>query len=117
GLGAGDFHKEFAQLGLADPPFRERAAALSETITLVRRLWTGAPATLHGVHVRADDARLATCPVQVPHVPLLLAGGGERVTLRQVAAHADACNFGPSDATGAAWGLPEVRRKLAALDA
>ena len=27
------------------------------------------------------------------------------------------CNFGPNGATGSAWGLPEVRRKLAALDA
>jgi alkanesulfonate monooxygenase SsuD/methylene tetrahydromethanopterin reductase-like flavin-dependent oxidoreductase (luciferase family) len=55
--------------------------------------------------------------VQTPHVPLLIAGGGERITLRQVAEHADMCNFGPNGATGSAWGLPEVRRKLAALDA
>ena len=90
---------------------------MEETIALVRQLWTGAPVTLHGAYVRAEDARLTACPVQTPHVPLLLAGGGDRVTLRQVAAHADACNFGPSDPTGAAWDLPDVRRKLTALDA
>jgi alkanesulfonate monooxygenase SsuD/methylene tetrahydromethanopterin reductase-like flavin-dependent oxidoreductase (luciferase family) len=117
GLGAGDFHKEFAQLGLAEPPFRQRAAALAETVGLLRELWTGAPVTRRGAHVRVEDARLTTVPVQAPHIPLLLAGGGERVTLRQVAQHADACNFGPSDATGAAWGPPDVRRKLAALAA
>jgi alkanesulfonate monooxygenase SsuD/methylene tetrahydromethanopterin reductase-like flavin-dependent oxidoreductase (luciferase family) len=119
GLGAGDIPHEFAQLGLPYPPFRERAAAVAETVALVRALWAtdGAPVTLGGAFVRAEQARLATRPVQTPHVPLLIAGGGERITLRQVAAHADACNFGPNGATGSAWGLPEVRRKLAALDA
>ncbi len=115
GLGAGDIPHEFAQLGLAYPPFPERAAVLAETVALVRGLWAGAPVTLQGTHVRAVDARLATRPVQAPHVPLLIAGGGERITLRQVAQHADMCNFGPTGATGSAWGLPEVRRKLPRL--
>jgi len=119
GLGAGDIPHEFAQLGLAYPPFRERATALAETIALVRGLWAadGAPVTLRGAHVRAEAARLGSRPVQMPHVPLLIAGGGERITLRQVAEHADACNFGPNGATGSAWDLPDVQRKLAALDA
>jgi alkanesulfonate monooxygenase SsuD/methylene tetrahydromethanopterin reductase-like flavin-dependent oxidoreductase (luciferase family) len=115
GLGIGDLPKEFEQLGLAKPPFRQRAIALAETVALVRGLWGPAPVTLHGTHVRAEDARLGSGPVQEPHVPLLIARGGERVTLRQVAEHADACNFGPNGATGSAWGLPEVRRKLEAL--
>jgi alkanesulfonate monooxygenase SsuD/methylene tetrahydromethanopterin reductase-like flavin-dependent oxidoreductase (luciferase family) len=53
--------------------------------------------------------------LQQPRVPLLIAGGGERVTLRQVAQYADACNFGPSGATGNAWGLDDVRRKYGVL--
>jgi alkanesulfonate monooxygenase SsuD/methylene tetrahydromethanopterin reductase-like flavin-dependent oxidoreductase (luciferase family) len=115
GLGAGDIPGEFAQLGLTYPPFPARAAALAETVALVRGLWGEAPVTLRGEYVRAEGARLATRPVQAPHVPLLIAGGGERVTLRQVAEHADMCNFGANGAAGGAWGLPEVRRKLAAL--
>ena len=39
GLGAGDIPHEFAQLGLAYPPFPARAAALAETVALVRGLW------------------------------------------------------------------------------
>jgi alkanesulfonate monooxygenase SsuD/methylene tetrahydromethanopterin reductase-like flavin-dependent oxidoreductase (luciferase family) len=115
GVGVGDIPKEFQQLGLPEPPFRARAQALAETIALVRGLWSEEPATLHGTYVHADDAHLATRPVQQPHVPLLIAGGGERITLRQVAEHADMCNFGPNGAAGSAWGLDEVRRKLAAL--
>jgi alkanesulfonate monooxygenase SsuD/methylene tetrahydromethanopterin reductase-like flavin-dependent oxidoreductase (luciferase family) len=117
GVGVGDVPGEFAQLGLTEPPFPARAAALAGTVALVRGLWAEAPVTLQGEHVRAAAARLATRPVQAPHVPLLIGGGGERVTLRQVAAYADMCNFGPNGAAGSAWGLPEVRRKLAALDA
>jgi alkanesulfonate monooxygenase SsuD/methylene tetrahydromethanopterin reductase-like flavin-dependent oxidoreductase (luciferase family) len=119
GLGVGDLPMEFQQLALPEPPFRERAAALAETIALVRGLWSdrGEPVTLRGRYVRAEGARLGARPVQRPHVPLLIAGGGERVTLRQVAEHADMCNFGPNGAAGSAWGLDEVRRKLAALRA
>jgi alkanesulfonate monooxygenase SsuD/methylene tetrahydromethanopterin reductase-like flavin-dependent oxidoreductase (luciferase family) len=71
---------------------------------------------MHGRHVRAAAARLASRPVQEPHVPLLIGGGGERVTLRQVAQYADVCNFGPTAGMGSAWGVAEVRRKLAALE-
>lgn len=115
GLGVGDLPKEFAQIGVAEPPFRERATALEETVGLVRGLWREEPVTMHGRFARAEDARLASRPVQQPHVPLLIAGGGEKVTLRQVARHADMCNFGPSGAYGSAWGVEDVRRKLEAL--
>ena len=115
GLGVGDLPKEFAQIGVAEPSFRERAVALEETVGLVRGLWGEEPVTMHGRFVHADDARLASRPVQQPHVPLLIAGGGEKVTLKQVARHADMCNFGPSEAYGSAWGVEDVRRKLEAL--
>ena len=53
--------------------------------------------------------------MQQPHVPLVIAGGGERVTLRQVAQYADVANFGPHHWTGSARTLEDVRRKVAAL--
>jgi alkanesulfonate monooxygenase SsuD/methylene tetrahydromethanopterin reductase-like flavin-dependent oxidoreductase (luciferase family) len=117
GVGAGDDRLEFSKLGLASPPLRARQAALQETVEIVRGLWQGAPFTLAGEHFQVVDAEIRPGPVQRPHVPLLLAGGGERVTLRQVAEYADACNFGPSGATGSAWGFADVQRKYAALAA
>lgn len=54
-------------------------------------------------------------PVQQPHVPLLIAGGGERVTRRQVARYADISNFGAFEATGGARTLEDLRRKCEAL--
>ena len=42
-------------------------------------------------------------------------GGGEKVTLRQVAQYADASNFGAGNTIGSAWTLDDVRRKYVAL--
>jgi alkanesulfonate monooxygenase SsuD/methylene tetrahydromethanopterin reductase-like flavin-dependent oxidoreductase (luciferase family) len=115
GLGIGDIPKEFTQLGLGDPSLRERDKALVETIQFVSALWRGETVTMHGSYVHADETKLGSLPVQEPYVPILIAGGGERRTLRRVAQHADACNFGPSGATGSAWALADVTRKLDAL--
>jgi alkanesulfonate monooxygenase SsuD/methylene tetrahydromethanopterin reductase-like flavin-dependent oxidoreductase (luciferase family) len=115
GLGAGDYAREFAQLGLPYPPLTERQAALAETVEIVRGLWGGAPFTFDGAHFRVAEAAVRPGPAQASRVPLLIAGGGERVTLGQVARYADASNVGPSGVTGSAWGPEEVRRKYAAL--
>ncbi len=48
-------------------------------------------------------------------MPVLIAGGGERVTLRQVARYADVANFGPTSPSGGAASLEDVRRNCAAL--
>jgi hypothetical protein len=40
--------------------------------------------TFAGTHHRADGAVLRPPPVQQPYIPLLIAGGGERTTLRCV---------------------------------
>jgi hypothetical protein len=47
---------------------------------------------------------------------LLIAGGGERGTLRQVARFADACQVGSFGMIGGTGAAADVRRKLAILD-
>ena len=51
-------------------------------------------------------------PVQQPYVPVLIAGGGERVTLRQVARLADVSNFAPHEWSGAAFEVIDVARNM-----
>jgi hypothetical protein len=46
----------------------------------------------------------------------MIAGGGERVTMRQVASYADASNLGPLKQTGNATTAADIRRKLGALE-
>jgi alkanesulfonate monooxygenase SsuD/methylene tetrahydromethanopterin reductase-like flavin-dependent oxidoreductase (luciferase family) len=115
GLGIGDVEGEFAQLGLAYPSVRERQTALDEALQVLPRLLGGEEVTLSGAHVRVDHAVIRPGPSQEPRVPILVAGGGEKVTLRQVAQYADASNFGAGNTVGSAWTLDDVRRKYAAL--
>lgn len=94
--------------GIPFPSMRERLERLDEACQVIRSLWTERRSTFKGRHYQLSDAPLEPKPVQTPHPPLMIGGGGERVTLRLVAAHADACNF---------FGGPQVSaRKGAILD-
>ncbi len=115
GLGIGWNAVEFAQLGLPFPSVPERQAALEEVIAIIRGVWGPQPFTYHGTYFHTDEERVAPPPVQRPGPPLLIAGAGERRTLRQVAQHADACNFGAGSATGGVRSPDDVRHKLAVL--
>jgi alkanesulfonate monooxygenase SsuD/methylene tetrahydromethanopterin reductase-like flavin-dependent oxidoreductase (luciferase family) len=115
GLGLGDNELEFQQLGIPFPAVRDRQQALEEAIQAINGLLAGQALTVHGQYFQFAEARVEPGPVQRPRVPLLIGGGGERMTLRLVAQYADACNFGPHEWTGAAYTLDDVKRKLDAL--
>ena len=116
GLGGGNHEREFVKLGLPVPSTAERLAAVAETVRIVRGLWGEEPFTFESEHFRINAANVRPGPMQEPFVPILIAGGGEKVTLRQVAELADASNFSPHAMAGSAYGAADVRRKLAALD-
>jgi alkanesulfonate monooxygenase SsuD/methylene tetrahydromethanopterin reductase-like flavin-dependent oxidoreductase (luciferase family) len=113
GLGIGDDVAEFARMGMPFPGVAQRQRALAETVEVVRGLWGEAPFTFEGQHVRVAGARMLSPPPGP--VPLLICGGGERVTLRQVAHSADMANFGPHAWVGSAVTLADVRRKCDVL--
>src|SRR5215212_10068774 len=117
GLGSGDMPHEFAQLGIAWPAAAARQARLEETLRIVRPLLRGETVTFNGEHVRADGAVLDPPPVQQPYVPILVAGGGERTTLRYVAEYADACNLGAVGWAGGAFTPEDIAHKLDVLNA
>lgn len=115
GLGIGDDEPEFRQLGLPYPRLPERQQLLEETVQVVRGLWSGEPFSFEGRHFRLDAVSLRPGPVQLPRVPMLIGGGGERTTLRQVATYADMSNFGAHAWAGAAFEVEDVKRKYAVL--
>jgi alkanesulfonate monooxygenase SsuD/methylene tetrahydromethanopterin reductase-like flavin-dependent oxidoreductase (luciferase family) len=115
GLGTGWDAHEFGNFGLPFPPARERQAVLEETLTIVRGVWGDAPFTFQGRYFQTVDTRVAPPPAQRPSPPVMIAGGGEQVTLRQVAEHADACNLLGGAKLGGAQTPDAVRRKLAVL--
>lgn len=112
GIGIGDAPDEFSQMGIPYPPVGVRQQGMEETIAIVRGLWSGNPFSYQGEQwsVHTDGSFLG--PVQEPYVPILLAGGGEKVTLRQVADYADASNMGAHETIGNAVTLTDVKRKF-----
>ena len=116
GLGGGDFASEFTRLGLHFGRPKERLAAVRETVEIVRGAWAAEPFSYGGAVHRVAGANVRPGPVQQPRVPILIAGGGEQITLRLVARYADASNFGEHPNAGGAATLDDIRRKLQVLD-
>jgi len=109
GIGAGFYEDEYRQYGWEFPPQpATRIRQMEEAIELILQMWTQPRTTFHGRYFHVEDAILEPKPVQRPHPPVMIAGGGEQMTLRAVARLADACNLVRSD-------VAEVRRKLAVL--
>jgi probable F420-dependent oxidoreductase len=88
GLGAGWRVTDYRQLGMRYDEPRIRVDRLIESVGLVKRLMAGEVVTHDGPHYRLDRARLAPLPVQRPHPPLIVGGGGPRM-LRFAAREAD----------------------------
>ncbi len=116
GLGIGDIEREFTQMGLPWRSTRERQETLREIVMLLRHLWGEEdripPMTSFGI----DAPPLRPGPVQQPRIPLLIAGGGERVTLKQLAQCADASNFGEHGYAGGVQGVEAIGHRMEALD-
>ena len=97
GIGAGWFETEYRQYGWAFPPRPAlRIRQMEEAVRLILAMWTEKRTTFRGKYFHTEDAILEPKPVQKPHPPVMIAGGGEQLTLRVVARLADACNVGGS---------------------
>jgi alkanesulfonate monooxygenase SsuD/methylene tetrahydromethanopterin reductase-like flavin-dependent oxidoreductase (luciferase family) len=115
GIGSGWDAPEFAEMCLPMPSTGIRQETMEETLQIVQGLWRGGPFTFNGKHRQVKGAALRILPIQQPYVPILIAGGGERVTLRQVARYADMSNFAPHESAGSAFDVGDVERKLGRL--
>jgi F420-dependent oxidoreductase-like protein len=98
GIGAGWHEEEFRAYGYEFPEVSVRLRQLEDALAIMRAMWTEERATYEGRHHRVAGAVNEPKPVQ-SHVPLWVAGGGEKVTLKLAARYGDACNVGgsPSD--------------------
>jgi F420-dependent oxidoreductase-like protein len=99
GLGAGWQENEHEAYGIPFYTMRERLERLDEACHVLKSLWTQDRSSFKGRYYQLSDAPLQPKPVQAPHPELMIGGGGEKVTLRTVARHADHWNV---------WGGPKV---------
>jgi F420-dependent oxidoreductase-like protein len=95
GIGAGYFETEYRQYGYEFPDRPAmRIRQMEEAVRLIIQMWTEPRATFHGRYFHVEDAILEPKPVQKPHPAVMIAGGGEQLTLRAVARLGDLCNVG-----------------------
>ena len=92
GIGAGWYEHEYQAYGYAYPDGPERLRQLREAIQVILAMWTQEEAVFEGKYYQVQGAINQPKGVQKPHIPLLIGGGGEKVTLKLVAQYGDACN-------------------------
>lgn len=108
GIGAGWYEPDYQAFGyeFLDGPSRLRQ--LREAMQIILSMWTKDETTFEGEFYRVHGAINQPKGVQQPHIPVLIAGAGEKVTLKTAAEFADVCNVIAS---------PEgLKRKFAVLE-
>jgi F420-dependent oxidoreductase-like protein len=107
GIGAGWYEHEYQAYGYEYPETPVRLRMLREALQVIKAMWTEDRADFAGQYYQLRGAINEPKPLQKPHPPIWIGGGGEKVTLKLVAQYGDACNFNADVAT--------VRHKLNVL--
>jgi F420-dependent oxidoreductase-like protein len=107
GLGAGWFEEEHTAYGIPFPALGERFDRLEEQLAVITGLWTteeGKRFSFDGTHYRLAESPALPKPVQQPHPPVIVGGGGPKRTPELAARFAAEFNlaFQPIDAFTAA---------------
>jgi probable F420-dependent oxidoreductase len=92
GLGAGWLQAEYDQAGLPYDEPKVRIDRLVEALAVIRGLMADAPLTFAGKYYTVSGLEGTPKPVQRPHPPILIGGGGRRV-LQMAAREADIVGF------------------------
>jgi alkanesulfonate monooxygenase SsuD/methylene tetrahydromethanopterin reductase-like flavin-dependent oxidoreductase (luciferase family) len=93
GIGGGWYEHEWRAYGYGFPSAGVRLARLDEGVQIMRDAWRDGTVTFHGRHYQADGAIVQPKPLQEGGIPLWIAGGGEKVTLRIAAKYAQYTNY------------------------
>jgi probable F420-dependent oxidoreductase len=93
-IGAGWNKSEYDAIGISFDPVPVRQARLAESITVLKGLFSGAPFSFAGEHYTITDYAAEPVPVQRPHPPFFIGGGGRR-TLTLAGREADIVGLAP----------------------
>lgn len=100
GIGAGWYEHEYRAYGYEYPDAPERLRYFRDALQIIRKMWSEEEAVFAGNYYQINGAINQPKGVQKPHIPLLIGGSGEQVTLKLVAQYADACNINNHDNAG-----------------
>jgi alkanesulfonate monooxygenase len=122
GLGTGWFAQEHTAYGIPFPPLGERFERLEEQLAIIRGMWTTKPGdrfAYAGTHYQLTDCPALPKPVQAPHPPIVIGGGGPKRTPRLAATYGAEYNlpFQSRDATAAAFARVRTACEHAGRDA
>ncbi|MEM2094195.1 MAG: LLM class flavin-dependent oxidoreductase [Candidatus Bathyarchaeia archaeon] len=92
GVGAGWAEPEYRAYGFQFDPPAVGIEKMREAVVIIKKMWTEEKTTYWGRYYKVFDAYNSQ-PLQEPHPPIWIGGGGEKSTLRVVAEVADECNF------------------------
>jgi probable F420-dependent oxidoreductase len=104
-IGAGWNESEYAAIGLPFDPIRVRQARLAEAVTVLKGCFGAGAFTFAGEHYTITDYDAQPKPVQQPHPPFFIGGGG-RTTLELAAREAQTIGLAPRILRG---GMPDPR--------
>jgi F420-dependent oxidoreductase-like protein len=93
GIGGGWYEHEWRAYGYGFPSAGVRLARLDEGVQIMRDAWRDGKVSFDGKHYQVDGAIVAPKPLQANGIPLWIAGGGEKVTLRIAAKYAQYTNY------------------------
>jgi F420-dependent oxidoreductase-like protein len=93
GIGGGWYEHEWRAYGYGFPSAGVRLARLDEGVQIMRDAWRDGKVSFDGKHYQVDGAIVAPKPLQDGGIPLWIAGGGEKVTLKIAAKYAQYTNF------------------------
>ena len=93
GIGGGWYEHEWRAYGYGFPSAGVRLGRLDEGVQIMRNAWREGVVSFDGTHYQVDGAIVEPKPLQEGGIPLWIAGGGEKVTLRIAAKYAQYTNF------------------------
>jgi probable F420-dependent oxidoreductase len=93
-IGAGWNKPEYEAIGVEFGPARVRQSRLAESITVLKGLFSGSAFSVAGDYYTITNYAARPVPVQRPHPPFLIGGGGRR-TLSLAGAEADIVGLAP----------------------
>jgi probable F420-dependent oxidoreductase len=79
GLGAGWQVSDYEQTGIPFDPPGTRIERMAEALQIIKSFFAGGSVSFAGKHYKVDGVEAAPTPVQKPHPPIVLGGGGKRM--------------------------------------